>query len=56
MARHRPKFVCTYCGRRRVAARGMLCFACQTRIPGLPERPPAHPMVRPVAKNPGAVG
>jgi hypothetical protein len=48
--RHRPKWTCIACGRRRVPAKGAICYDCRGWVPGAPadddddERP-----TRPVA-------
>ena len=51
MGRHRPKWLCVVCNRRRVPERGAACYGCAQRLPGLPplERP-TDP--RPTAKTP----
>jgi hypothetical protein len=49
MARHKPRWLCTVCGRRRVPFKGCVCRPCSLRIPGLPEWPPTHPSVHPAA-------
>jgi hypothetical protein len=49
MARHRPRWTCIRCRRRRVPGPGLFCFACSRIDPRLPplDEPPRP---RPAAK------
>lgn len=52
MGKHRPKWLCTVCLKRRVPERGAVCYGCSRTLPNLPSHDDrSTPRVPPVVRG-----